>query len=105
MRFIIKLLFVFELFALSVSQQASKNVSIDRKLPLLSMIRSFGIGQTSTVKAEATRFIFQLYKTKLAIEKKIQELKEAELRKLTNERLMPLMHGNSFMKDFYSGRF
>ena len=106
MRFILKLFFVLELFALGLSsQQDSTSVSIAQKLPLLSMIRSFGIGQTSAVKAEATRLILQLHKTKLAIEKKMQELKEAELRKSTNERLEPLMRGNSFLKDFYSGRF
>ena len=97
MRFTLKLFFVLELFALGLSsQQDSTSVSIAQKLPLLSMIRSFGIGQTSAMK---------LYKTKLAIEKKMQELKEAELRKSTNERLEPLMRGNSFLKDFYSGRF
>ena len=72
MRFIFKLLFVLELFALGLSsQQDLTSVPIAQKLPLLSMIRSFGFGQTSAVKAEATRLILQLYKTKLAIEKKM----------------------------------
>ena len=56
-------------------------------------------------KLDMHLLILQLYKTKLAIEKKMQELKEAELRKSTNERLEPLMRGNSFLKFFYSGRF
>ena len=68
-------------------------------------LRNFGVGWPNTLKLNKFSLIREeIEKEKL---KKFERDREQEekRRKIMMDHLMPLTRGNSFMKDFYSGRY
>ena len=67
------------------------------------------IGIKRELHKEKLRMIEKMRKQEEENARKQQELKQIEYennrRLILNERLMPLTRGNSFMRDFYSGRY
>jgi hypothetical protein len=69
--------------------------------------RDFGSKyQFSDLLREVTRRnMAQMMKEKQREEDILKQKEEEKFRQIVNERLMPLTRGNSFMRDFYSGRY
>ncbi len=96
MRSLVKaLLFIFVL--VKVHCLESENLFVNRKL---TMLRSkIGLDESRL------REIAHIEEKQRNDELMKKEKEEEELLKLINERIWPLTRGNSFMRDFYSGRY
>ena len=79
----------------------TENWFVNRKL---TMLRS-KIGRDES-RLEGLKFLREMaqIEEKLRNDELVKKEKE-ELLKLINERIWPLTRGNSFMRDFYSGRY
>ena len=89
------LLFIFVL--VKVHCLESENLFVNRKL---TMLRSkIGLDESRL------REIAHIEEKQRNDEQMKKEKEEEELLKLINERIWPLTRGNSFMRDFYSGRY
>ena len=79
----------------------TENWFVNRKL---TMLRS-KIGRDKS-RLEGLKFLREMaqIEEKLRNDELVKKEKE-ELLKLINERIWPLTRGNSFMRDFYSGRY
>lgn len=76
--------------------------------PNMLMKRSFDIKQPSLMILKAFKELKRHHKEALLVQELIREEKEEKEEKrwkIVNERLMPLTWGNSFMRDFYTGRY
>ena len=103
MKLILKLVFILAIMIFSLKQVVSfsKNSQLDK----LTM-QTFGFGPKASMKL----LLFELVERELrekALRKheKMREQEEENRRKIINERLMPMTKWNSFMRDFYSGRY
>ena len=108
MKLIFTLTFVF-IFTMNSSQSYTPFLVLSQnQKPKMQMERSFGINQPSLMILKAFKEMKLNHKETLLIQEIIKEEKEVEeekRRKIINQLLMPLTRGNSFMRDFYSGRY
>ena len=77
-----------------------KNLSGSSKWNKLMMGR-FDIGLPNIGRINRQKVLQETQKK----QENLREEEETMRRKILNERLMPLTRGNSFMRDFYSGRY
>ncbi len=96
MKFFMMIAAFFIIFTIA----SSKNPRIDKL-----MMRTFGIGPQSLMNLPVYKNIGRHYKNKIANEILLRDQEELKRRKIVNDYLMPLTRGNSFMMDFYSGRY
>ena len=106
MKLISAWLLIFHVFALIalVKRMDAQNRSQSKRSG--TILRSFGLRPAfynSDYLTMATDRMIQNEQTKK--EAIVRERLAATFRKIINERLMPLTRGNSFMRDFYSGRY
>ena len=99
MNLLSNLVYVFILISLAFSQQV-ENMS---KYSRLSIFRARNFG-FEPLKPDKPRF-YQKIQRERKKQEKMREEEESRRRKILNDHLMPLTRGNSFMRDFYSGRY
>jgi len=109
-------LFSRVIFVLIILMIFSKHIESSSKNSNLKMliIRNFGFGPVRTENLRLYDFIEKkIQKQRLTMQEKLRKQKEeeeekareAKRRKIINQYLMPLTKGNSFMRDFYTGRY
>ncbi len=105
MKLILNVAFILIMVLLFLEYSALPTLSQIPKLKI-APIKLFGIGPTILVNSHLYRSIHRKQKERrLRNEEFLREREEEKRRKILNEHLMPLTKGNTFMKDFYSGRF
>jgi len=88
-------LIVILILTINFSQQAKNKVSNPKSNILI--MKNFLDEQHQALREEERK--------QMANELIREQEKEKIVRKIINDYLMPLTRGNSFMKDFYSGRY
>ena len=108
MKLIFNLAFVF-IFTINSSQFNMPFLVLSQsEKPNMLMEKSYGINQPSLMILKAFKEMNRNHKETLLIQEIIKKEKEAEeekRREIIKQLLMPLTRGNSFMRDFYSGRY
>jgi hypothetical protein len=108
MNLIFNLAFFF-IFTMNTSQfYLPFPVFSQNQKPKMLMESSHGINQPSLMILKALKEMKWNHKETLSIQeiiKKEKENEEEKRREIINQLLMPLTRGNSFMRDFYSGRY
>ena len=97
---------MFTLLLLKVSFQYKEN----KKSYNLGMMKStYGFSKLKQFYNEQVLINRRKEKLRKELERTLRKQKEEEKeenrRKILNEHLMPLTRGNSFMRDFYAGRY
>ena len=100
MKLILYLLLIVLYTTLFSRHVESINRKISPNLRLL-MMRTFSIKSRGSLEMVLTKQLEEIRRKKILQE----EEEETKARKIINDHLMPLTKGNSFMKDFYSGRY